>query len=277
MKKTAIKFLLVIVLFSLLSCNRSASIDDKNEETQKKELFSMEKAIALDEELAEAFDEFRGNWESYESTYMKAQAFESKLKHALVNEPKTIFYPFEKLSERISIVQTPFSNIKFYSWNNLSGGSWQKMTTFVQFISGPDKILFKRLDSDEKRDNDEYIDAVIYAIHHVAIIDRNSYRSPGNPNLYFVTFGSGSQGGGSHFKVIQIFRIEGDEFHFCETCFDGARYYIHRTHRLNEIELEIINDNIHIREIDRRSGKLAYSVLLKLEVDRYRVIRGYNQ
>ena len=93
MKKTAIKFLLVIVLFSLLSCNRSASIDDKNEETQKKELFSMEKAIDLDEELAEVFDEFWGNWESDESTYMKAQAFQSKLRNALINEPLNPFYP----------------------------------------------------------------------------------------------------------------------------------------------------------------------------------------
>jgi len=233
----------------------------------------MEKAIALDEELAEAFDEFRGNWESYESTYMKAQAFESKLKHALVNEPKTIFYPFEKLSERISIVQTPFSNIKFYSWNNLSGGSWQKMTTFVQFLNETGDVVFKQLSSDEKRDNDKYIDAVIYEVHRVNIFDTRGHRP--QRKLHFITFGSGSQGGGTHFNVIQIFRIDRDDLLFCRTCFDGENYYLHRTHRLNEIRLEFRHPNIHIKEFRRESRSLSYSAVLELDVDRYRLSRRY--
>lgn len=273
MKKTAIKLLLVIVSVSLLSCNRPTTIDDTNEEIQKSELFSMKKAIALDEELAEAFDEFWGNWESYESTYMKAQAFQSKLRHALVNDPKTIFYPFEKLSERISIAPSVCKQIRFYSWNNLSGGSWQKMTTFVQFLNETGEVVFKQMSSDEKRDNDEYIDAVIYEVHKVNISDLGSYRR--QRNLHFITFGSGSQGGGTHFNVIQIFRIDRDDLLFCKNCFDGENYYLHRTHRLNEIRLEFRNPNISIREFRRESGSLSYSAVLELEGNRYRLSRRY--
>lgn len=273
MKKTAIKFLLVIVSFSLLSCNRSALTDDKDEKTYKSELFSMKKANALDKELTEAFDEFRGNWESYESTYMKAQAFQSKLRHALINEPKTIFYPFEKLSEKISIAQSDCKQIRFYSWNNMSGGSWQKMTTFVQFLNETGEVVFKQLSSDEKRDNDEYIDAVIYEVHKVNIFNTRVHRPP--RKLHFVTFGSGSQGGGTHFNVIQIFRIDRDDLLFCRTCFDGENYYLHRTHRLNEIKLEFMHPDIHIKEIRRESRSLSYSAVLELNVDRYSLSRRY--
>lgn len=271
MKKAANKLLLVIVLFSLLSCNRSRSIDDKNEETHKNELFSMEEALALDEELAEAFDSFWGNWESYESTYMKAQAFQDKLMHVLLNEPKTIFYPFEKLSERISIVKSDCNRIRFYSWNNLSGGSWQMMTNFAQFQNRAGEVIFKQLDSDEKRDKDEYIDAVIYDVQRIIIKDRHSEGLKGY--LHFITFGSGSTGGGSHFKVIQIFRIEDDELLFCETCFDGENYYMYRTSRIYDIELDFKQPNIYIRVIDNRLNRVVSSVLLELDVDRYRVVR----
>ena len=233
----------------------------------------MKKANALDKELAEAFDEFWGNWESYESTYMKAQAFQSKLRHALINEPKTIFYPFEKLSEKISIAQSDCRQIRFYSWNNMSGGSWQKMTTFVQFLNETGEVVFKQLSSDKKRDNDEYIDAVIYEVHRVKIFDPRG-RGP-QRKLHFITFGSGSQGGGTHFNVIQIFRIDRDGLLFCRTCFDGENYYLHRTHRLNEIRLEFRNPNIHIKEIRRGSRSIYYSAVLELKVDRYSLLRRY--
>ena len=146
------------------------------------------------------------------------------------------------------------------------------MTNFVQFRNNKNEVVFKQLDSEEKRENDEFIDAVIYEINEVFIPEiKDDGRK--RPIRHYLTFGSGSQGGGSHFKIIQIFKIEDNDLVFCKTCFDGANYYIQYASRRYEINLDLRDKDIYIELIDPQYDYLAYALKLVLTMGRYEAVR----
>ena len=140
-----------------------------------------------------------------------APCFKKELLKQLKN-PLTLQNDLPKLSERISISTSPDGLVKFYGWNDGTGGTWFSILTVAQFIGANSKIVVQQITSGPDSlysDPVDFTDAAVYKVYEVNI----------NSVKHYLTFASGVHGGGQVHKIVQIFKRTGNHLEKCPNCF----------------------------------------------------------
>jgi len=146
--------------------------------------------------------------------------------------PLTLNNPLDSLATLITIRQSPDKRIKFYSWDELTGGTWHEINSFAQFKGSGNKILYMQLDTDKEYENGGYTDSEIY----------NVYEIREGKNVYYLTFGWGTHGNGGEHQIVYLFKIKGDKLIKCNA-FNGENELAFEYSRRDKLNLEFNKKN----------------------------------
>jgi hypothetical protein len=128
-----------------------------------------------------------------------APAFKKQLTGQLEN-PITFKNSLDSLSKYLTIKTSTDGKIKFYSWDELGGGTWHNINCLAQFKSDNGKIIVQQLNSENEGETGEFTDSKIYEVNVIKI----------GKTTYYMTFGWGTHGSGNQHNIIQVFKITGD-------------------------------------------------------------------
>jgi len=172
-------------------------------------------------------------WNRFDSL---APAFKEKLK-TILSDRRTYEFPFDKLKKYITIVTSADGKLRIFSWDERTGGSTHQMTGIAQFTptARDEDIRIADLENDDEEDPID--DVIYYEIHDIQADSRT----------YYMTFGRGTFGGGTHFKMIRAFKIVGNNLDFTD------RIFQYKGKPCNEIILQAPRvDTIYLRYIAGR-------------------------
>lgn len=156
-----------------------------------------------------------------------APAFKKNLIQYL-SSPVTLNSTLDTLETLITIRQSPNKNVKFYSWDELTGGTWHEINSFVQFRSTGGKVQYRQLDTDKEMEDGGYTDSEIYEVHEI------------NEGLvtYYLAFGWGTHGSGSQHQVVYLFKIDGDSLVKCKAFKEKETELVFEYPRSDKLNLE---------------------------------------
>jgi hypothetical protein len=117
--------------------------------------------------------------------------------------------PFDSLSNEMLIIQSEDKNLRIFSWDEISGGTWHDMAAFVQYKTKTGHIKVSQLDTDREGELSQYTDVIVNKIHQVVM----------NDQIHYLTIGWGTHGAGNHHMIARIFKIDGENLIRCASCF----------------------------------------------------------
>lgn len=154
----------------------------------------------------------------------------SKLKtqvETFLNIPISFSAPLDSLSQYINIITSKDKNVRVYSWDELTGGTWHDMAVIVQFKTSSNTIKTVWIDSDIEENPSGITSDIHYKVYDLIL----------NNQPYYMTFGWGTYGSGHHHNSILIFSIENDVLKICSNCIDNQYQYI-KAPRAQKIDLK---------------------------------------
>jgi hypothetical protein len=188
MKKTVFSALAVLLLW-MTACSQMKEIqriDDELTATFKK---------LLDADIQTRYDSL-------------APLFKKQLIMHLANAV-TFNNSLANLSKYVHIQPSADKKLKFYSWDDLTGGTWHYYTAVAQFLTDEGKIGAQCLNIKDETGTDESSDCIIYEVHDIAI----------DGVIHYLTFGRGTHASGYLHDIIRIFKISGSKLMECDDCF----------------------------------------------------------
>lgn len=123
-----------------------------------------------------------------------------------LSSPLTFNHKLDSLETVITIRQSPDKKIKFYSWDEMTGGTLHEINVFAQFKSNGSKISYQQIDTDKETETGGFTDSEIYSIHE--IIEQGK--------VFYVTFGWGTHGGGNQHSIVQVFTLVNNQLIKCK-------------------------------------------------------------
>lgn len=138
-----------------------------------------------------------------------APAFVKLLKEQLV-DPVTFYNSLDSLSKYLNVITSGDKQVKFYSWDEIGGGTWHKINCFAQFKTDNEKIVVQQINTEDEEGID-FTDSGIYEVNEIFI----------NGTKYYLTFASGTHGSGHQHKIVQLFSISSEVLVKCKSCFAG--------------------------------------------------------
>lgn len=156
-----------------------------------------------------------GNWELISDSLMPD--FEGTLQHRL-KDPATFSSRMDSLSNYISITSSPDSALKFYSWDQIGGGSYHTFGVLAQFKTAEGKVVVQRLlIADSTGDSDMMVFDRSYDVRF-----HEAYELNVKGKTQYLTIGWGTFGGGMQHAVVRIFTIKNDKLVKCTNLFCNA-------------------------------------------------------
>src|SRR5690349_3050598 len=84
----------------------------------------------------------------------------------------SIFYhTLDSLSRYITIKTSPNGKVRFYSWDDLTGGSWHSINCVAQFVSTVGQVMVQRLSDGYEGLEGKFTDSKVYDINEININD----------------------------------------------------------------------------------------------------------
>jgi hypothetical protein len=123
--------------------------------------------------------------------------------------PVTFHGDLVELSKYVVIEASPDGRVKFYSWDDFTGGTWHHISAVAQFLTDEGKIAVWPLNPENEIETGEFTDCLIYEVHEILFGQANKY----------LTFGRGTHGSGNQHSIMRIFEIAGDRLVQCDGCF----------------------------------------------------------
>lgn len=158
-----------------------------------------------------------------------APLFKKNMLEHLKN-PVTFQGTFKQLPQHVIIKTSPDKKVKFYGWDDLTGGTWHGIVAIAQFITDNGKIVIQELTSPADiivSESADFTDSGIYKVYEI--------NSKGTK--YYLTFASGTHGSGNQHNIIQIFSICGNRLVKCTDCFKSEQDFIMEYPRGAELNL----------------------------------------
>lgn len=167
----------------------------------------------------------------YEKRYDSlAPAFKKTLTKYL-SSPVTLYNALDTLETLITIRQSADKKIKFYSWDELTGGTWHEINSFAQFEGNGNKVIYKQLDTDKEMENGGYSDSEIYKVYEI----REGQK------VYYLTFGWGTHGNGNQHQIVYLLKIDGDKLIKCKAFNNGELSLSFEYSRSDKMNLDFDN------------------------------------
>lgn len=176
-----------------------------------------------------------------------APAFKNKFIEYL-SSPAMFNNNLDSLETLIMIRQSPDRRIRFYSWDELTGGTWHEINSFVQYKGAGNKIMYTQLDTDKEAESGGFTDCEIYSVDEIK----------DGKQVYYLAFGWGSHGGGNQHQVIYLFKIEGNKLVKCKAFNQGETELILQYPRSGKLDLQFDKEkrSISFDEFKIREGEL---------------------
>jgi hypothetical protein len=192
-----------------------------------------------------------------------APIFKEKLiKH--LKKPITFTQKLDSLSQYLTISTSEDKKIKFYSWDDRTGGSWHNINCFAQFEGSNGKIIVQQLNTENEL---EFTDSAIYEIYKLIIKNKT----------YYLTLAWGTHGSGEEHRIIQVFSMSDDKLTKYKACFTNNNDLILHYGRTETLNLtfnpttKIISYNK--KEYDRKTkSQKIKTIRLKLFAGVFRLI-----
>jgi hypothetical protein len=189
--------------------------------------FSQNAALRkIDNELTSAFKKLISA--DYDSRLNDGlpDSFKKQLVKQLAN-PLTFNNSLDSLSKYLTIRTSADKKLKFYSWDDMTGGSWHNINCIAQFKSADGKIIVKQLNSGNEGMEGGFTDSNVYAISEITE----------GKKKYYLTFAWGTHGGGHQYEIIRIFTIGGNKLTECDACFPDKKSLVIEYPRSKESKL----------------------------------------
>lgn len=178
----------------------------------------------IDRELTAAYLAFTAA--PFENNDSLHRVFVSLLKKQLAL-PATFYHVPDSLSSKIRVTPSPDGRIKFYSWDDRSGGTWHGIWCLAQYAGNGGRIFLRQLNTEKEAELGEYTDSNVYEVHELAE----------GCDKYYLTFGWGTHGSGMQHKIVRVFRIAEDSLISCPGVFEPAGDPVFEYPRANKMEL----------------------------------------
>lgn len=171
-------------------------------------------------------------FQNFEASYFKQESdslrFNLKFQiESILSESSSFEYPFDSLSNYVTIIKSNDNNFRVFSWDELTGGSWHDMAVIVQYKTSNQGVNIQWIDSDISEEANGLTDAIQFEVHDIEI----------NKEPHYLCFGWGTYGSGHHHNTILIFSIEDDSLKVCQDCIEN-NYSVIQAPRSEEINLE---------------------------------------
>lgn len=146
---------------------------------------------------------------------------------SILSSSNSFEYPFDSLSNYVTIIKSNDNKLRIFSWDELTGGSWHDMAVIVQYKTSNQGVKIQWIDSDISEEAKGYTDAIQFEVHDVEI----------NKKPHYLCFGWGTYGSGHHHNTILIFSLENDSLKVCQDCIEND-YAVIQAPRSEKIHLE---------------------------------------
>jgi len=179
-----------------------------------------------------------------------APLFKRQLQERLTNQI-TFGNSFDNLSKHLNIKTSADKKIKFYSWDDFTGGTWHIINCLAQFQSNRGKIIVQQISSSNEQETGGFTDSKIYEVHEISIGDITHY----------LTFAWGTHGSGNQHEIVQIFKISQDKLVKCNSCFANNKDLVIEYPRSEESKLHFIPETNEISYCEfTYNGDLGYYI-----------------
>ena len=160
-------------------------------------------------------------------SYALADKFTSELKRTLGSVEETFDYPFDSLSTKINIRNSPDSLLRTYSWYHLiAEGTWHDIQSIAQYKTNDGIDTFTLSSGDEGMTGEPT--GVAYT--KIQILNEGTER------IYLLS-GWGTYGGGHHHRIIRALQIQDNRLLDLDGIFNGEKYLTVKAPRGEEISL----------------------------------------
>jgi len=180
----------------------------------------------LDSLLSAAIAAFR------EAPYdLRTDSLAPQFKQMLLQElknPLTINHSLDSLATHMRIENSNDGRVKFYSWDDWTGGTWHVIHCLAQFRDASGNIVVQELSTGREMELSTYTDCSIYEVHDLLI----------NGEKHYLTFAWGTHGSGQEHRMIRVFKIENDSLVNCKNCFSTGSDLALEYPRALKIELK---------------------------------------
>lgn len=178
----------------------------------------------IDNELTGAFKKL--TFTPNDSVLNLATTFKKQLLKKLQSQ-LTFNNSFDSLAKYLTIRTSADKRLKFYSWDDMTGGSWHNITCIAQFKSADGKIIAKQLNLENEEDTGGFTDSNVYAINEITT----------GRKKYYLTFGWGTHGSGHQHAIIRVFTISDNKLTECNSCFHDKKSLVIQYPRTAESKL----------------------------------------
>jgi len=144
----------------------------------------------------------------YDLKYQLAIRFKDHLAKTL-GKSESWNVDFDQLSKKVKIVQSNDKQLRIFSWDDLTGGTWHALSVLAQFVTAQGEVKVKALSEGDEGMTGAYTDVIISQIHEIEI----------GGQLHYLTIGRGTHGSGHHHALAQIFIIINNQLKACKQCF----------------------------------------------------------
>ncbi len=162
-----------------------------------------------------------------ELAYCMAPILEERLFEEL-KDSISFLNPFDSLGKYLQIETSEDKQLRVFSWDRRSGGTWHDMASYAQFKAEDGGVLVKKLYSGDEGGTGEPTDVLIYEIHQLKL----------NKQVHYLLLAWGTHGGGQHHALARVYRIENKNFQLCENFFEGEKYLYVGANRGSKLELK---------------------------------------
>lgn len=162
---------------------------------------------SIDNELTRSYkallhERYDGNPDSI------APLFKEQILKQLEN-PLTFDNSLDSLDKVLTIRISADRKIKFYSWDECTGGTWHLLFCVAQFKGKSGKIIVQPVTSGNAMEFGGYDDSSVYEINQLSIRD----------TTFYLTIAWGTHGAGHQHVIVRVFKIENDKLVSCTSCF----------------------------------------------------------
>ena len=186
---------------------------------------------SIDRTLTDIFKKLQES--EYEMRYDSiAPLFKQQVKKYL-SSPLTFENKLDSLETFVRVVRSPDKKIKFYSWDELTGGTWHEVNVFAQFRGSSNQVFCEQIDTDKEMEVGGFTDSEILEINEIKE----------NGKTFYVTFGWGTHGNGNQHMIIQVFQIVGDNMIRCKAFNKEQAELVIEYPRTERLQLEFNKTN----------------------------------
>jgi hypothetical protein len=200
--------LLLIAMFICACGSSSTKVEESIQDNESTEYsipdsaFHQTTAKSIDKVLSESFERYCRNVGdcSYDDE-IYALAFEKLLIHYL-SSPITLNNTLDTLETLMEIRQSPDKKIKFYSWDDRTGGTYRFYKSFAQYKGIENTICYLE---------DAHFESEILKVHEITE----------GQSTYYLTLGHGHCGCGLDRNEVNLFKIDGNRLIRCKAFNNG--------------------------------------------------------